>query len=225
VSARPTRPVDAVVFDMDGTLFDSSTVVPDAYIETIVGLGGPSYTREQIVDTYRLGPSGPMIEYLLGRRPTEPDIAAYHAALARTASRVSVYPGVPEALDALAARVPLAVFTGADVRACSMLMEAVGLARFFHALVGADEVPASKPAPDGIHLACRRLGVDASRAAYVGDADIDLAAARRSGAVAAAAAWGHQFRPGVEADVVLAHPSDLLLLVGSPVERSPRGPS
>ncbi len=123
MSARPTRSVDAVVFDMDGTLFDSSTVVPDAYIETIVGLGGPSYTREQVIDTYGLGPSGPMIEYLLGRSPTEPDIAAYHSALARTASRVSVYPGVPEALAALAARVPLAVFTGADVRACAMLME------------------------------------------------------------------------------------------------------
>jgi phosphoglycolate phosphatase-like HAD superfamily hydrolase len=52
-----------------------------------------------------------------------------------------------------------------------------------------------------------------SDAAYVGDATNDLEAARRSGARAVAAAWGHLYKPGEPADVVLDDPRDLLTLV------------
>src|SRR6266508_1166158 len=44
----------AIVWDMDGTLIDSATVVPDAYIRAITRLGGPTLTREAVIAAYGL---------------------------------------------------------------------------------------------------------------------------------------------------------------------------
>lgn len=204
----------ALIFDMDGTLIESSTVIPDAYIACIRALGGPHYTSEQIVDAYSVGPPEAMLTHLLGRRSLEAEVDDYHDRLARTARRATVYPGIRETLAALEGRVPLAVFTGASTRACRILLEAAGLSARFDVFVGADEVTRSKPHPDGILLACERLGVEARYVAYVGDAPGDLEAARRCEACAVAASWGHLYRPEEASDVVLAAPQELLELVG-----------
>ena len=203
------RTVEAVVFDMDGTLIDSSNVIPAAYIACIEASGGPSYTAEDIVAAYTVGPPSAMLTHLLGRPSTPAEVDDYHTRLERLAVEVTVYPRVEETLARLAGRIPLGVFTGASIRACRILLETVGLLPRFAALVGGDQVARSKPYPDGILEACRRIGVRPHDAAYVGDAPYDLAAARNSGVLALAAAWGHQYQPGEPSDGVLKHPSDL----------------
>jgi HAD superfamily hydrolase (TIGR01509 family) len=203
------------VFDMDGTLIDSSAVIPDAYMKVVARLGGPSLTRAEVIDAYSVGPPEAMLTHFLGRPSTPDEVDLYHETLGSSARAATVYPGIPEALALLRGRASLAVFTGASLRACRTLLGGVGLDRNFDALVGADEVERSKPEPDGIHLACRRLGVEPAAAAYVGDAPNDLEAARRSGALAAAAAWGHLYRPEEPADVVVRTPGDLPSLVSA----------
>ncbi|MBA3551873.1 MAG: HAD family hydrolase [Actinobacteria bacterium] len=212
--ARPN--LAGLVFDMDGTLFDSRAVVPDAYIATIRGAGGPVYGREEVVEAYSMGPPRVLLSSLLGRPSTPRDLDEYHRRLATSAAEVRVYPEIPETLSALGERLPLAVFTGASREACTILLERSGLLPHFEALVGGDEVPRSKPDPDGILLACERLRVAAREAAYVGDAPYDLEAARRSGALAVAAGWGHLYRPGVPTDVLAERPGDLLRLLQGP---------
>ena len=207
------RTVDAIVFDMDGTLFDSKTVVPDSYISAIRGLGGPVYERDQIIEAYPIGPPRAMLGHLLGRELAEGELEVYYALLGGAATRVEIYPGMREALQELSATVPLAVYSGASTRACDILLEATDLAAFFRVVMGGDEVAHPKPAPDGIVEACRRLGVDARAAAYVGDAPYDLEAARRGSALAVAAGWGHMYSADLPADVVARHPSDLLTLI------------
>lgn len=207
------RALEAIVFDMDGTLIESSTVIPDAYIRTVESVGGGRLTRDEVIAAYSIGPPEAMLTHLLGRPSTTHEVEAYHQYLADAAGGVTVYAGIRETLSSLRPRVSLAVFTGASLRACRTLLAKAGLVNFFEALVGADEVARSKPHPDGIHRACDRLGVDPRAAAYVGDAPNDLEAARRSGALAVAAAWGHLYRPGEPADEVLDHPRALLKLV------------
>src|SRR6266511_4379380 len=58
----------AIVWDMDGTLIDSATVVPDAYIRAITRLGGPTLTREAVIAAYGLGPPGPRRDGRVHRR-------------------------------------------------------------------------------------------------------------------------------------------------------------
>ena len=214
---RPVRgssPSRALVFDMDGTLIESSVVVPDAYISTIRSLGGRPIERTDVIAAYSLGPPAALLTHFLERSITSEELDTYHSVLGEMAHGARPYAGISDALSSLHDKgVRLAVFTGATVRACRILLGRAGLLSFFDVLVGGDEVPHHKPAPDGIHLACKRLGVAPGRAAYVGDAPTDLEAARRSGALAVAAGWGHLFRAEEEdADEVLHDPGDLLRL-------------
>src|SRR5438552_6561035 len=154
-----------------------------------------------------------MLTHLVGRPVTGDEVERYLARLEEGAPGVEVYPGMVEALAALRERVPLAVYTGASTRAAELLLDACSLRWGFDVVLGADRVPRPKPWPDGIEYACRELGVASREAAYVGDSPNDLEAARRSGALAVAAAWGHQYRPDEPADLVVPTPSGLLALV------------
>jgi HAD superfamily hydrolase (TIGR01549 family) len=211
--APAIRHLNAVVFDMDGTLFDSSELVPDAYIATVAAVCGRRVTRDSVITGYAVGPPKLLLGHLLGREARATEVAAYHETLRRMAPGLQPYRGIAGALAALAAHVPLGLFTGADRIACTILLEAAGLASCFDVVVGSDEVPRAKPEPDGIVEACSRLDVRPSAAAYVGDSVRDLQAARRSGALAVAAAWGHEYDASGPADVVAAWPEDLLGLV------------
>ena len=56
--------------------------------------------------------------------------------------------------------------------------------------LGADEVPAAKPAADGLLLCCDRLGVEPSASVYVGDAPSDGQAAKAAGMQSIGVLWG-----------------------------------
>ncbi len=202
--------IDAIVWDMDGTLVDSATIVPDAFLETLTDLGGPPATREEVVASYALGPPGPMLTGLLGRPATSADVEHYHRVLQRTAARVAVYPGVKDVLTVLEGQMPMAVFTGASHTAATLLLRAAAIDQHFTRVIGGDQVARVKPAPDGIIAAAESLSVPPGSIGYVGDSPNDMAAARAAGAVSIAAGWGHLFDPAAPADYVLSHPRDLL---------------
>jgi HAD superfamily hydrolase (TIGR01549 family) len=206
--------VDGLIWDMDGTLIDSATVVPDAFIAVTSALGGTRRSREEVIALYSLGEPATMLGHLLDRPSTPADVDAYHEELAQRADGVRPYPGIKEALEALRPRLPMGVFTGASTRAAEILLDAAGLVDKFHVTVGGDQVAAPKPDPEGIQLVCRHLGLRTADCAYLGDAPTDLEAARRSGALPLAAGWGHLHRapedPGTH---VIEHPLDLLTLL------------
>ena len=216
----PERQVAGLVWDMDGTLIDSAEVVPDAFIATTTAFGGTASTRAEVVAVYSLGPPATMLTRMLGRPATPADVQHYHDELAQRADGVRVYPGIKDTLVALQERLPMAVFTGASTRAAAILLGAAGIAHHFAVVVGGDQVPAPKPDPGGIHLACRQLGLPAADCAYLGDAPTDLEAAQRSGALPLAAGWGHLHRPPEGLGVhVIDRPQDLL---SWPISEGPR---
>ncbi len=206
--------VDGIVFDMDGTLVESHSVVPAAYRAAIADCGGPTLTDAEIIAGYSLGSPAALLTHLIGRPATDADLACYHEHLAKLAGQVTVYPGMADTLADVAARVPVGVFTGASHRAAEILLDRVGLLGHFRVVLGGDEIPRPKPHPDGVELACQLLGLDPRRAAYVGDSPLDLRAARSSGAMAVAAGWGHQYDPAEPADVSASRPCELLSLLG-----------
>jgi HAD superfamily hydrolase (TIGR01509 family) len=207
------RLLEALVFDMDGTLIDSSRAIPAAYIATVRDIGGPLLTPDEVISAYSVGPPRAMLGYFLGREAAAAEVDRYHHTLRTHANGITAYSGIEESLIALRRRLPLAVFTGASRRACEMLLDGTGLIGHFDVLVGGDEVERPKPEPDGIDLACSRLGVPPEASAYIGDAPNDLEAARRSGALAVAAAWGHEYVQGEPADEVIGRPEHLLRLL------------
>jgi HAD superfamily hydrolase (TIGR01509 family) len=183
-----------VIWDMDGTLVASATVVPDAFIETVSRLGGTPPDRDGVVALYDLGDPRVMLGRMLERPGTDGDAELYHQVLGGMAGRVRVHDGIPEVLDELRRRgVPLAVFTGNSHQAAAHLLEGTGLRAYFDVVVGGNQVPRPKPAPDGVRAAARGLGLDPSRCLYVGDSPLDVGAAEAAGALPVHAGWGHLY--------------------------------
>ncbi len=202
------------MFDMDGTLFDSTACVTTAFRETVVAAGGPDYSAADVVAAYRLGPPVVILEHLLGRPATNDDLKTYLALLRVHQDLIRVYDGIRELLAAMvSASVPMALFTGASTAVARQLLGGTRLLDRFSVVVGGDEVARPKPEPDGILLACDRLGFPPGSTAYVGDSPLDMEAARRSGALGIAAAWGHLFDPNEPCDLIAGLPEDLLSLV------------
>jgi len=208
--------LEAIVFDMDGTLIDTSGVVPAAFSEVIRELGGPVLGHDDVIESYVIGPPAAIMEHFLGRPVGEGELERYHERLDAEAhrQRLAPYPGIAEVLDDLA-EMPLGVFTNADRGNLRVLLGAAGILGRFDAVVGADEVaPRFKPNPDGLLLTCERLAMDPAGTAYVGDGPLDAETARGAGARAVAAGWGHQLEDPSAFDLVVDTPTELPAALG-----------
>ncbi|GAA4812337.1 HAD-IA family hydrolase [Streptomyces ziwulingensis] len=214
-------PADAVIFDLDGVVVDSFGVMRQAFLTAyaeVVGGGEPPFEEY----CRHLGRYFPDIMRIMGLplELEEPFVRESY----RLAGQVTVFPGVRELLTALTARgTRLAIATGKSGPRARSLLDRLGLLGHFDHVLGSDEVPRAKPAPDIVLRALELLRVPAGRAVMIGDAVTDLASARGAGVRAVAALWGESEEGPLLAerpDAVLRHPDDLLALLPAPV--SPR---
>ena len=205
------EPADVgVIWDMDGTLVASATVVPDAFIETVTRLGGTPPDRDGVVALYDLGDPRVMLGRMLGRPGTEGDADLYHEVLGAMTDRVRVHHGIVEVLAELHRRgLRQAVFTGNSHQAAAHLLVGTGLRAYFDVVVGGNQVARPKPAPDGVRAAAAALGIDPARCLYVGDSPLDVGAAEAAGAVPVHAGWGHLY-DDAHGHPTAATPADVL---------------
>jgi phosphoglycolate phosphatase len=122
------------------------------------------------------------------------------------------FPGCEAALDALkAAGARLCVCTNKRTDLSVALLEAVGLADRFEAVVGADSAPAIKPDPRHLQAAIDAVGGRMDRAILVGDAATDAGAARAAKAGLILVSFGYTEIPAADLNPdVLIHSFDEL---------------
>jgi pyrophosphatase PpaX len=207
---------EVILFDLDGTLVDSSDLILESYRHTmrthfgeappdevwLATVGTPLRSAfkmfadtpegvQQLVDTY--------VEHNL----------RIHADFIRP------FDGMRAVLETLLDRGSrLGIVTSKASRGTALSLDCCDLpADWFEVIVTSDEPIPHKPDPAPVNLALERLGVSAAVASFVGDSVWDLRAGRAAGVCTAAALWGPFSEDELisEApDVMLDWPTDLL---------------
>jgi HAD superfamily hydrolase (TIGR01509 family) len=178
--------LQAVLFDMDGTLLDSEKIW-DVALDDLAGwLGGELSTtaRHRMVGS-SLARSVAILHSDLGIEADPESSAGY--LIERTAElfRANLVwkPGARELLTAVqAAGVPAALVTSTHRRLTEIALDTIGR-HYFGAVVCGDEVRRPKPYPDPYLRAAQLLGVDPSSSVAIEDSPLGIAAAEAAGCV------------------------------------------
>ena len=171
----------ALVFDLDGVLLDSEQVWTEAKEELVREHGGR--WREEAPRAMMGMSSLEWSRYLhdeLGV-PLEPDAISDEVVrrLERIyRDRLPLVDGALEAVERLAASLPLGLASSSNREIIDLFLELSGLGRCFAVTVSSEEVERGKPAPDVYLEVLRRLGADPAESVAVEDSENGIRAAR-----------------------------------------------
>jgi phosphoglycolate phosphatase len=186
------RLLEAVLFDLDGTLLDTAADIAEALNRALAEQGFPPIALSEV--RRMIGRGSPMlIERAAASFGRVLDEAAKAAMLERFFHhygyleesgefKAQPYAGAAECLRALhEAGLRTAVVTNKHERFATGLLKALALSGWVDRVVGGDSCPLRKPDPGPLFFACEQLGVVPGRALMVGDSTNDVQAARGAG--------------------------------------------
>lgn len=186
------RALEAVLFDLDGTLLDTAADIALALNRTFAEFRLASVPESDV--RRMIGKGSPMlIARAAAAQGARPDEAAQAAMLERFLHHYGVieendefearpYPGASEALRHLhQAGLATAVVTNKHERFASGLLRRLHLKPFVDLVIGGDTCERRKPDPQPLLVACERLRTAPAHALMVGDSINDVLAARAAG--------------------------------------------
>jgi len=178
----PVSELQAVLFDMDGTLVETESLWQEAEVLTMAAYGSTWSDEEQ---HFALGgPFGRVVEYMAQKAhadPTDVAVTLVDAIDQLMSSRpLPIQPGIAELLaEARAAGLATGLVTNSFRRLISIVLKSTGLQ--FDVTVAGDELPENKPHPMPYEFACRSLGVDPVATVVLEDSMTGIASATAAG--------------------------------------------
>lgn len=208
--------VRLLIFDLDGTLVDSSQDLANAVNAARAGMGLGALGHEQIRGF--IGHGAPiLVRRALGPDASDADVeraldffrAHYRAHLL---DYTKAYPGVEDALRELASRGfasderrAMAVLTNKPTDFSEVILEGLGLRRYFRRVYGGESFAWKKPHPIGVQALLDELKATPGEALMIGDSEVDIETARNAGV------WACGVTYGLGSHRLAEFPPDLLL--------------
>ena len=186
------RSLEAVLFDLDGTLLDTVADIAEALNRALAERGWPPIAPSEVRRMIGRG-SPTLMERAAAFLNRELDEAAKAAMLERFFHhygfleesgefKAEPYAGAAECLRGLhEGGLRIAVVTNKHERFATGLLKALALSAWVDCVVGGDSCPRRKPDPAPLLFACAQLGAAPARALMVGDSINDVQAARGAG--------------------------------------------
>ena len=185
------RPIQLVIFDLDGTLVDSRLDLVHSVNAALRHIGRPELPEEVIASYVGDGApiliqralGGEAVDQALVRKGLEFFLSYYRE---HKLDHTTVYPGVPEALAAIQNShngMPrkMAVLSNKPVIPSRAIVEALGLGAFFSQVYGGNSFATKKPDPEGVRALLEEHEARPDQAVIVGDSHTDIRAGRNAG--------------------------------------------
>ena len=192
----PGRSAELVVWDFDGTLADTRTVIVNSFTQVFAerGLGACDTVALQRLIGLPLIEAFARMTGVTDRRDLDEFVGHYRDVFAtRVATESNLFDGVAEVLDAaVASGRACAIATSRGRVSLEQMVDQFGIADRFVAVVCDEDVTNPKPHPEMVQRISGLVGVAPERALLVGDTTFDLAMGREAGAVTCGVTWGNQ---------------------------------
>lgn len=211
-------PIQAVVFDWDGTLMDSKAALLTSYHEATQQVLGRAFPVEphdvdEIIQL-RAAEAFPLITG--GDRELTARLAeAFQDRYKANQDKADPFPGTLETIAELRSRgIKIGVATSKAKIRMDLEGTRTGLVDLVDFAVCGDEVRAAKPDPEAVVTAIAALGVMPARTLYVGDGANDVVAGRGAGAITVGVSYGFHPEDMLRArpNHVIDAPAELLIL-------------
>lgn len=179
-----TSPPNAIIFDCDGVLIDTERCWTRAYTRLFAHHRRNLTTAaRQALIGHHLDALDPILAELLDLPAGSNQLAQRALALAKEelATSVAAMPGAVSLVRELHGQRPLAVASSSPAETVKEHLARFGIADAFDAILGGNDTPRPKPAPDIYALACKRLEVTPANAIAIEDSPAGAAAATTAG--------------------------------------------
>jgi HAD superfamily hydrolase (TIGR01509 family) len=176
--------VEGIIFDLDGTIVDSTQAYVDAARTAFSAFGKEKFhTRIALEIPRRFELNIPLTDLVKGideKEFREIYLNAYYRA---TRTKTKPFPKVELTLETLSRKAKLALTTRRQVSANEIKaqLEKFGFVNYFQAVVTAVDTANPKPSPEAIIQCARRLGLKPSFCVVVGDSVVDVRAGKNAG--------------------------------------------
>ena len=198
----------AVIWDMDGVIVDTAFYHREAWQE-VFGKQGILFTEEDFRHSFGQR-NDTIIKKVMGEE-VAPDklntISTEKEVIFRESIRQNPRP-LPGAIELMAATgqdgLLMALASSAPIENIRLLLEGLGIDKYFQSIISAGDVSTGKPDPQVFLLAARRLGVEPGNCIVIEDAVAGVSAAKRAGMHCVAVTNTHPGASLIEADLVIS---------------------
>lgn len=219
-----------VVFDLDGTLADTSRDLLAAANACFRAMGEGDVLRVETDAGVALRGGKAMLTHGLTRlgRMDQDVVEQYYPVLleaygAALDHHTAMYPGAMEAVEVLSNQgYGVGICTNKPEALAEALMVSLGVRDAFGALIGADTLPVRKPDPEPLFETARRLGGDPDKTILIGDSVTDRETARRAGVPSVLVTFGPsgEDMAALEPEALLHDYADLPAMVQALIGRN-----
>ncbi|HXX53143.1 MAG TPA: HAD-IA family hydrolase [Thermodesulfovibrionales bacterium] len=210
--------IKLIIFDLDGTLIDSSVDIMNALNYALQPYNVKPVT---VTDTIAMVGEGitRLIEKLVGDKEAEVKADVMRRFLGHYSNHIldntKQYPGVRETLEWLQeGAYKKAVISNKRESLSREVLSGLGLLNYFDVVVGSDTTPERKPSPVPVRVVLSELHVPPCDAVIVGDSSYDVDAGRAAGVLTVAVTYGYRPREVIaHADHLIERMADLIPLI------------
>ena len=187
--------IKLIIFDLDGTLIDSSIDIANAINYAVGPYGVPLVTVEEVISLVGEGISSLMGKLIVkdgieaGTDPLVHQFLNHYSA--HLTDNTTVYPGVREMLAQLGAYRKAVISNKRESLSVKVLQQ-LGLSEYMDIIVGSDTVKERKPSPLPVCHVLSALGISPEAAIIVGDSNYDIEAGKSAGIKTVAVTYGYR---------------------------------